>query len=105
MAAEDQVTIAALTQENARLKMRTQATEVALYQVRDQLAAFVEHLTKVVQAVHAVNEKFPIGDNTPEGVHRLVINAIRASTPGDAALSDAEIAVKYKLVRGNEPKS
>lgn len=77
----------------AMLRLRVQAAEAALYafetHLREEfLAKFVQ---PVVKQMHALNQQFPLGDETPEGAQKIAIDAIRAAMPEHRDKSDAEL--------------
>ena len=79
----------------AMLTLRAQAAELALYQLADRARELSASIDEVVRKVHAVNKQYPLGDDTTEGMKRIVVNAIRASVPEALKLDDATIEAKF----------
>ena len=84
-----------LKKENAMLRYRVMAAELALYQACDSMRSLSAGCDQIIRKVHETNNRFPLGDNDSAGITRLTINAVKASVPGAAGLSDAEIVAKY----------
>lgn len=84
-----------LDRQNRILHLRCSAAELALYQLEERVRAFHADLAAVVRKVHDVNTQFPLGDGPDTGPITLVVNAIRASIPEAAKLTDAEIQATY----------
>lgn len=80
-------------EEIALLKMRVHAAETALYAMEtfireDLLEKFVQ---PVVKQMHAISQQFKVNDDTPEGVQKIAVDAIRASMPQYKDSTDAEL--------------
>lgn len=84
-----------LRKENAMLRYRVMAAELALYQVGDALRSQSAHADAVVRKVHELNAQFPLGDADLDGVQNITIQAIRASVPGAADLTPAEVKARF----------
>jgi hypothetical protein len=82
--------------ENALLRMRVQAAEAALYAFEEGLRGFLETTVQpTVKQMHALNKKFPIGDDTTAGAQLIAVNAIRAAMPEHRGKTDAELLAMY----------
>lgn len=86
---------AILQRELAMLKYRASAAELSLYQLADQLRSMSKHADDVVRKVHELNRQFPLGDASKDELTRLTINAVKASMPEAAGLSDDEVVKRY----------
>ena len=84
-----------LQREVAMLRYRASAAELMLYRLADTLREQSKFADEVVKKVHELNRQFPLGDANMDEVTRLTINAVKASVPGAAGLSDAEVVTKY----------
>lgn len=84
-----------LERQNRILHLRCSAAELALYQLEERVRAVHADIAAVVRKVHEVNEQFPLGDGPDTGPIDLVVKAIRASVPGAAAMTDAQIQATY----------
>lgn len=85
-----------LRTENDMLRMRAHAAELALYQIEEGLRKFLEESVQpVVKRLHEINRAFPLGDDTSDGVQQIMIRGIRASVPGMADKTDAEIVTLF----------
>lgn len=92
--------IEALKRENAMLRYRAMAAELALYQMADALRAQSSGADAVLQKIHALNKQFPLGDGDPAGITRVTIGALRATMPGAAELTDEQIMARYLAPAG-----
>lgn len=84
-----------IQRENAMLRYRAMAAELALYQLAEALRAQSSGADAVLRKVHELNQRFPIGDSGLDGITKVTIGALRATMPGAAELSDEEIMKRY----------
>ena len=84
-----------LRKENAMLRYRVMAAELALYQLGDAMRSQSAHADAVVRKVHELNQQFPLGDADLDGVQNITVQAIRASVPGAADLTPAEVKARF----------
>jgi cell division protein FtsB len=100
----DGLTQAVVAQQLARVTLRAHAAEMMLYSLNDALQAMkadvdrlAQDVAQAAQKIHDLNDKYPLGDGTPEQTRDMLIKALRASVPVMASKSDAEIAAAYNL--------
>lgn len=85
-----------LESQNAVLKMRVQAAEAALYQFEQSLSNMLTTFVQpIVKQMHALNQQFPLGDDTHDGAQAIALNAIRAAMPEHKDKTDEELKQLY----------
>ena len=77
-------------------KYRAHAAEMACYAMETQIRETVlPYMQAIVEKIHALNEKFPIGDGSAEGQRTLMLKAVRFSMPEYAEKSDEELLTLF----------
>jgi hypothetical protein len=87
-------------------KYRAHAAEMGVYAIEEMLRTNVmPYIQGMVKHLHALNEKFPLGDNTVDGAKDLFLKAVRQSMPEYVGLTDNEIMGKFSGVPDGASKS
>ena len=82
--------------ENKLLRYRVYAAEMVANTVVTKLQEILDSFGKpLLKQLWAINEKYPLGDDTEAGVRTLAINAARAANSDTATMTDDQVAAKY----------
>lgn len=81
----------AVPRDNALLKYRAHAAEVAVLTIVQQLQVMLAQAEAFVRQLQEVNKQFPLQDETVEAARGLQLAALREQFPGLRDKSDEEL--------------